>query len=98
PELYTPSLHDALPICVALLLSACGASKSTTDEYANSSRLDTSTVTANLDNTNRPLAACNQRSNTQIGIALAIYKSGEVIANNKIDRKSTRLNSSHVKI
>lgn len=76
-----------------LFLSACGASKSTTDEYANSSRLDTATVTANQNNSSRPLAACNQRSNTQLSIALAIYKSGEVIANNKIYAKILKIPS-----
>lgn len=78
---------------LVLLLSACGASKSVTDTYSASSRLDTTTVTANLNNGERPLALCNQRTNEQFGTAMAIYKSGEVVANNKINLKLIKVPS-----
>lgn len=84
-------LKLTLLLGVVLLLTACGASKSVTDDYANSSRLDTSTITANQNNTSRPLAKCNQGSNSQIGVATSIYTSGEVIANNKINLKITKI-------
>lgn len=81
------NLKLLLLLSSVLLLSACGASKSVTDDYSNSSRLDTSTVNSNQNNSSRPLATCNQRSNSQLGVALAIYRSGEVIASDKIYAK-----------
>lgn len=87
----TRNLKLLLLLASVLFLSACGASKSVTDDYSNSSRLDTSTVTANQNNSARPLATCNQRSNSQLGVALAIYKSGEVIENDRVYAKILKI-------
>ncbi|MCB0370107.1 MAG: hypothetical protein KDD45_11955, partial [Bdellovibrionales bacterium] len=75
---------------VVLLLTACGSSKSVTDSYSSSSRLDTST-TSTVDTSTRPLVKCNQGSNDQIAVATSIYTSGEVIANNRINLKITKI-------
>ncbi|MCK6598034.1 MAG: hypothetical protein L6Q37_06685 [Bdellovibrionaceae bacterium] len=86
-------LKLTLILSALLFITACGSSKNMTDDYATSSRLNTSTITSTQTDSSRPLAYCNQRSNDQLGVATAYYKSGEVIATNRIYLKITKIPS-----
>lgn len=88
---YSNKIKLIFLLGLALLLTACGASKSVNSDSNNSSRLDTGTVNTNQNNVNRPLAKCNQGSNDQVGVATSIYTSGEVIANNRINLKVIKI-------
>src|SRR5436309_12650447 len=81
-EIYTLSLHDALPICLA------GA-----DASAGAHAASANTVAQNLRRTRS-----RAESREALATAKAIANDQQNLASLDKDRKSTRLNSSHVKI
>ncbi|MBL7542477.1 MAG: hypothetical protein JNL11_01605 [Bdellovibrionaceae bacterium] len=85
-------LKITLVLIAAAMLSACGASKGSADNYDQSSRLNTTTITNN-DTLSRPLAYCNQSSNSQIGINTSTYQDGETISLTRINLKITKIPS-----
>lgn len=85
-------LKLTLLLIVTAMLSACGASKGTADNYDSSSRLTTGDV-SNIDTSSRPLAYCNQSTGTQISFNTSTYQDGESIDPNRINLKITKIPS-----
>ena len=83
-------LKLTLLLITTAMLSACGASKGTADNYDSSSRLLTADVT-NIDTSNRPLAYCNQSTGSQISFNTSTFQDGEIIDPNKINLKITKI-------
>lgn len=83
-------LKLTLLLITAAMMSACGASKGTADNYDSSSRLLTGDVT-NIDTSSRPLAYCNQATGTQISFNTSTYQDGETIDPNRINLKITKI-------
>src|SRR5690606_41680744 len=94
---YPPSLHDALPIsAVSMNMNANGTRiwKSWTAEV--SGRTPKGRIAIVLDNTVYSAPSVNQEIPTGNSIISGNFTTEE--ATDLADRKSTRLNSSHVKI
>src|SRR5204863_9228137 len=87
PEIYTLSLHDALPICITT-----SATRSTTTP----SRASRSSSTARTRRSNR--MSLIVLAKTLDGFVLIGDTFGTPLVVSGEDRKSTRLNSSHVEI
>jgi hypothetical protein len=72
------------------MLSACGASKGSSNEYDQSSRLNVTDVTT-IDTSTRPLAYCNESTNDHIAYATSTYQDGETIDTNRINLKILKI-------
>lgn len=84
-------LKLTLLLVITAMMTACGASKGATG-YDTSSRLAADEIT-NADTSIRPLAYCNQASNSILGSATSSYQDGETISLSKINMKITKLPS-----
>lgn len=83
-------LKLTLLLVITAMMTACGASKGAADNSASSSRLNPTDLTA--PNTSaRPLAYCNQTTNSQISLATSTYQDGETIALDKINLKILKI-------
>jgi len=78
-------------VATTALLSACGTSKQQTD-YDFSSRVGNGNdPLSNVDPKTRPLAYCNQGSNSLLQVNTSIYKNGDTIVNDRIFLKLTKI-------
>ncbi len=82
-------LKVTLLLVVTAMMTACGASKGSADNGDSSSRLAAADVAA-ADTSTRPLAYCNQTSNSAIGYNTSTYQDGETISVTKINMKLTK--------
>ncbi len=85
-------LKLTLLLITTAMLSACGASKGTADNYSTSSRLLATDVTS-IDTSSRPLAYCNQATGSTISYNTSTYQDGESIDPNRINLKITKIPS-----
>src|SRR5690606_41825620 len=88
PAIYTLSLHDALPICNVALDKSWGAPTVTKDGVSVAKEIELDEKVANLGVQMVKEVASRTNDDTGDGTTTATVQ----------DRKSTRLNSSHVKI
>lgn len=83
-------LKLTLLLVLTAMMSACGATKDTADNYDSSSRLS-QTDLVDTDPLNRPLAFCNQASNSEISVATSTYQDGETISLTRINLKLLKI-------
>ncbi len=83
-------LKLTLLLVVTAMMTACGANKGSANNYDSSSRLTTPDLTT-TNTTDRPLAYCNQASNSQIATATSTYQDGETISLTRINLKITKI-------
>lgn len=83
-------LKLTLLLVVTAMMTACGASKKAADGYDTSSRLTTPDIKS-ADTSSRPLAYCNQSSNSQLSIGTSTYQDGETITYTKINLKILKI-------
>lgn len=85
-------LKLTLVLIATAMLSACGASKGTGDNYNSSSRVTVDDINTN-NSALRPLAYCNQKTGTQISFGVSTYADGETIALDKVNLKILKIPS-----
>lgn len=86
-------LKLTLVLVTTALLSACGASKDSAN-YDSSSRINLVDINTAADGTNRPLAYCNQATNTQLSLAVSTYQDGETVSLTRMNAKVLKIPTS----
>src|SRR5690606_40333869 len=98
PQIYTLSLHDALPICFQQRLVRAGVQPCVTAaELLEMQRTFGEVALAEVDDLDLAAGGRLQRCREVAGAPVVEIQAGDGIVRTR-DRKSTRLNSSHVKI